>query len=150
MGVTGGWIILELVIEILILGLILSFMILNRKGRWRKDAESLKSRISEADTLFIKADQELNERFSEMKDLLVRLKKKEEALIKWMEMTDRSMQEVRESTKAFTKERLNQRGLNYEDVIKLMEKGVSQRDISRITGIGEAEIDLILKLKRKG
>ena len=150
MGVTGGWIILELVIEMLILGLILSFMILNRKGRWRKDAESLKSRISEADTLFIKADQELNERFSEMKDLLVRLKKKEEALIKWMEMTDRSMQEVRESTKAFTKERLNQRGLNYEDVIKLMEKGVSQRDISRITGIGEAEIDLILKLKRKG
>jgi uncharacterized membrane-anchored protein YhcB (DUF1043 family) len=150
MGVTGGWIILELVIEILILGLILSFMILNRKGRWRKDAESLKSRISEADTLFIKADQELNERFSEMKDLLVRLKKKEEALIKWMEMTDRAMQEVRESTKAFTKERLNQRGLNYEDVIKLMEKGVSQRDISRITGIGEAEIDLILKLKRKG
>ncbi len=150
MGVTGGWIILELVIEMLILGLILSFMILNRKGRWRKDAESLKSHISEADALFIKADHELNERFSEMKDLLVRLKKKEEALIKWMEMTDRAMQEVRESTKAFTKERLNQRGLNYEDVIKLMEKGVSQRDISRITGIGEAEIDLILKLKRKG
>lgn len=150
MGVTGGWIILELVIEMLILGLILSFMILNRKGRWRKDAESLKSRISEADALFIKADHELNERFSEMKDLLVRLKKKEEVFIKWMEMTDRAMKEVRESTKAFTKERLNQRGLNYEDVIKLMEKGVSQRDISRITGIGEAEIDLILKLKRKG
>jgi uncharacterized membrane-anchored protein YhcB (DUF1043 family) len=149
MGVIEGWTILELVIEMLILGLILSFMILNRKGRWRKDAESLKSRISEADALFGKADRELNERFSELKDLLIRLKKKEEALIKWMEMTDKAMQEFRESAKGFSKERLDQRGLNYEDVIKLMEKGVSQRDITRITGVGEAEIDLVEKLKRK-
>jgi len=148
MDVTGGLIFLELGIEVLILGLILYFMILSRKGRWRKDAEILKVHISEADALVKKADQELNERFTELKDLLVRLQKKEEALIKYMEMADKAMQDFRKSAKGPPRE--NQRGINYEEVLKLIEEGVSQSDISRITGIGEGEIDLIQKLKRKG
>ncbi len=148
MDVTGGLIFLELGIEVLILGLILYFMILSRKGRWRKDAEILKVHISEADALVKKADQELNERFTELKDLLVRLQKKEEALIKYMEIADKAMQDFRKSAKDPPGE--NQRGINYEEVLKLIEEGASQMDISRITGIGEGEIDLIQKLKRKG
>jgi hypothetical protein len=146
-GITGGWIILELTIEIMILGLILYFLISNRKGRWKKDADALKGRISESDELLIKVDQELNERCAELKGLLVKLQRKEEALIKWMELADKAMHGFRESAKSAVRE--NPRGLNYEEVIGLMEKGVSEKEISRITGVGEGEIDLILKLKRK-
>ena len=150
MQVANLWILLGLGIELILFSLIAYAFLTWRKERltqpWRKDVELLENQISQADALMGRIFKELNSRFVDFKELFQKLEHKEAQINELFIRADNAMTEMPSSAGKHDADLFSTK---YRDVILLNKEGCPREQIYKRTGIGENEMDLILRLRGK-
>jgi len=142
------WIILELGIELILLGLVSYALLIWKKERlaqpWKRDVELLANQVSQADALAVRIYQELGSRIDEFKELFQKLEHKEAQLNVLITRAGEAAMELDSPLESHGPDRSYER---YREMIRLSQQGFSIEEISKRTGIGENEINLALRLR---
>ncbi|HHO75903.1 MAG TPA: hypothetical protein ENN05_05690 [Deltaproteobacteria bacterium] len=129
--------VVQIVVQIVLLGFVVFFIVLERK---RAVPTSVLDELKDV----IKQTQELSDRFHEQVD------KKIDIVTKIMDELDNRIQDAKSVMKVLektTEVTRQSRQYNQEDVLRLFRGGFTPVDIAQITGIPVGEVQLTIKLR---
>ena len=145
------WLIVQMIIEVLLCGVMVCYLYRNKssQGEITLDKEKMKGVVESLHRL-IKESEDLDKKHQKVLELWKKIERKGAAIEGYIDRYEKKFtfsQKTRKDGEEF--EGVESGVTSYEKASRLIEKGLSTREIAQKVGLPRGEVELIMNLKRQ-